>query len=306
MSTVIVFIVLACLASEASAGLLARLTGSTDKTVDFDALDRWLVKRLPGVENEKANIYFVSNHLDELRDNPSARKAGELFVNITGNNDCDQHLLSNLKDAHQDEVSFAGKRRIEKLMASKFSQLDASCGKYVEETVGDLYDKSLKKDIRLDQFLKVVVLRPNQWAHPATSDPSDGHPRQHFIFCTANGARACELSPKDWAGHLIDLAKEDEKERAAWSGKTRMPGNRRDFDHAYWKYLEEPCRLLSQTLAQTFEGLYGLAGLQSSSSVDYKSFMMKRTPIVQRLSYGYRVCKTLKGVDKTRVFAEVN
>lgn len=289
-------IVLAYLVATIEAGCLSWLF-SNARTVDFDGLENWLVERIPADENVDTNMAYMRHNMRQLRD-PKTRRAADMLAGVLEATECDEHLLADLKVMSQANVKLGRERRVETLLSAALVRLNELCGRYIDQQVSKLYEESLS-DNTTTTFLETVL-------------PVDKYDRvilkykphsSFFSYLVNENDRSLNLPASKWARYLSKLATKDNETRnkVVVGGRKFNVQSREHFDWALNKYLLKPCRLLTTTLSQIFDGLYGLGRLQCPKSVSYEEFMSSRTLVVNYLMYEFKVCGALLASNKREI-----
>lgn len=283
-----------CLASavQVNAGCLLNLFGGSS-SVDFDGLNKWLVKSLPDEQAAgEQNVAHLKANLESLA-GPGLRRAGELFVEFMGAQQCNEQVMEAAKELYEAGMLPTGLKRIERVMAPRLAELRSLCGPIIDDRVSELYKKSLEAS--LGRFLELIVLDHNKWPHPLGKAIIllPGSTFDDYIRNRKNVHLG--ITDRRWAHYLKKLAEGDPKAvvREAKLNEVKgkyetkyYPGN---FSYIHHKYLKEPCEMLTNTLGDTFQALYHL-------SQNKFEFINERSITVKQLLFGFNQCATLLAI----------
>lgn len=223
-------IVIACLATSA-AGLWFR----PKKELNFDALNKYLVKEEPNDDDHWFNVALLKNNVGQLKG--SLKRTAELVIKLAASDQCNYDKLAILVQINAASINLTGKKRIEKVLEPYVAKVDDICIKFIEETIDELRNSMDYNDVEFtENFWRKTV-----W--------DNGHfARNSNLSLLYNGSELLEfLKVVGWDDPEADLLALDEI-----TGKPAVP--KKKATYAFNKYIGKPCKHISLQFKELFAG----------------------------------------------------
>lgn len=277
---------------------------------DFDALNVWLVKNVPHVDDPEVNLMFAEEKLEKLRRSrwslreSSLMKPIEMLNELSNVVECDDRTLELIRYIHlSSQNGKRGLRRIDKLFSHYAHLASLKCEPYLDGRFIDLYENCLQKEPIENLF---EVIRPKFMTKRTGVKENKGW----FEYLLSWRRSYQYFNHRDLLDAMLELARDDprgtfvEKKPNELTGKVDRHVNKANVKYVYETYLARPCRHYKTEMEKFVDTFYAIKDYQNMKSELNTQFVERRGEFVQVGVFRYLICegildnqKTLGGVE---------
>lgn len=275
--------------------------------VDFDGLDKYLIKKVKNDDSQESNINQLRRDVDKLTG--GLRRAAEIFIELASAQQCNDRILEVLAEGRNYSISEVGRSRAWPVIEGHLNRLVNLCEPYVDENVEKRFESS---DEHLKHFAENVSPRHVDWSKHRVGDwiskdkpfveridVKDTYDDYELLF---NDDFKLRYEPKFESSASIDAAKLNffMTKLAKLAGEPKdyfadeRAGHERNFEIGFNKYLLNPCKQFESTLGTLFEGFRALANIKGKGGVLY---VTQRSAKFRCLAYTHKVCQAVELVN---------
>lgn len=280
-----------------------------DAKRDFEALNRWLIKQVPDVDEPLVNLVHASNKLHE---GPACRwchlfekdlaKPIQILEDLSKVDECDDRALELIRIVHlASKDGKRGQRRVDKLMTHYGHLASIKCEAYLETRFFDVYGNNLNHEVVEELFRVVKPKSMGRWNK--TLSARTRNPKAEFEFhvtimnvfddfdFTDIFRTMKVLARHDPRNHYVEL-RADER-----TGKVERILFNENAKYVYDTYLMQPCRYYNEVMKQFTQSFYAVKDYQDLADHFNSKFVARQSIAIQLGLFRYLVCETIQRRD---------